>query len=79
MDEARTAALRTAQARAALYARAMNKRVRRILSVSEAGMGYQPIVREMSMQARGADAASTKIDPGEQTVSISLTVSFELE
>lgn len=78
MDEARTAALRTAQARAALYARAMNKRVRRILSVSEAGMGYQPVVREMALQSRAADA-STKIDPGEQTVSVNLTVSFELE
>ncbi len=80
LDEARTAALRTAQARADLYARAMGKRVRRVLSVSEAGMGYQPVPRPMAVEARGAaDMAATKIDPGEQTISISLTVSYELE
>ncbi|HEX8444190.1 MAG TPA: SIMPL domain-containing protein [Allosphingosinicella sp.] len=80
LDEARTAALRTAQARADLYARALGKRVRRVLSVSEAGIGYQPVPRPMALEARGAAAmAQTKIDPGEQTVSISLTVSYELE
>jgi hypothetical protein len=80
LDEARTAALRTAQSRAELYARALGKRVRRVLSVSEAGIGYQPMPRPVMGQARGAaDMASSKIDPGEQTVSISLTVSYELE
>ena len=80
LDEARTAALRTAQARAELYARALGKRVRRVLSVSEAGQGYSPMPRPMMAEGRGAaDMAQTKIDPGEQTVSISLTVSYELE
>jgi len=80
LDEARTAALRTAQARAELYARALGKRVRRVLSVSEAGQGYSPMPRPMLAEGRGAaDMAQTKIDPGEQTVSISLTVSYELE
>ena len=80
LDEVRTTELRTAQARVDLYARAMNKRVRRILSVSEAGLGYQPMPRPMMAEARGAaDMAQTKIDPGEQIVSISLTVSYELE
>jgi uncharacterized protein len=80
MDEARTAALRTAQARAALYARALGKRVARVLSVSESGTTFQPYPRPMMAEARGmaADAAS-KIDPGEQTVTANLTVSFELE
>ena len=79
LDEARTAALRTAQARAELYARALGKRVRRVLSVSEAGIGHQPVPRPMA-EARGAsDMAQTKIDPGEQIVSISLTVSYELQ
>jgi uncharacterized protein YggE len=32
----------------------------------------------MAMAERSADAA-TKIDPGEQAVSVNLTVSFELE
>jgi uncharacterized protein YggE len=80
MDEARAAALRTAQARAAMYARQLGKRVTRILSVSESGTPFQPYPRPMMQEARGmvADAAS-KIDPGEQTVSVNLTVTFELE
>ena len=79
LDEARAAALSTAQARAAMYARQLGKRVTRVLSVSESGMPYQP--RPMMMaEARGMAAdAATKIDPGEQTVTVNLTVSFELE
>jgi hypothetical protein len=54
--------------------------VKRILSVSEAGSPYQPMPRPMAM-ARGAmnEAAQSKIDPGEQSVAVSLSVSFELE
>ncbi|MGQ0589355.1 MAG: SIMPL domain-containing protein, partial [Sphingosinicella sp.] len=77
LDEARTAALANARARAELYARALNMRVRRVLLVSESGLvppGPMPMLR---MQA--ADAAETRIDPGEQTLSVTLTVSFELE
>ena len=80
MDEARAAALRTAQARAAMYARQLGKSVTRILSVSESGMPYQP--RPMMMgEARGmaANQADMKIDPGEQTVTVNLTVTFELQ
>jgi uncharacterized protein YggE len=33
----------------------------------------------MMEMAQARDAASTKIDPGEQTVAVSLSVSFELE
>ena len=80
MDEARAAALRTAQRRAEMYARALGKRVTRVLSVSEAGASYLPPPRPMMMEARAqAGDAATKIDPGEQTVAVSLTVSFELE
>jgi hypothetical protein len=78
LDEARAAALRTAQARANMYARALGKRVRRVLSISEAGLAFPPVPRPMAMEARAADA-STKIDPGEQSLSVNLTVSFELE
>ena len=80
LDEARMAALRTAQARAEIYARAVGKRVKRILSISEAGGNFRPDPRPMAMEMRAAgDAASPKIDPGEQTVAVSLSVSFELE
>jgi hypothetical protein len=80
LDEARAAALKTAQARAELYARAMGKRVKRILSVSEAGGNFQPYPRPMAMDMRAmGEAAQSKIDPGEQIVAVSLSVSFELE
>ena len=80
LNEARAAALVTARARADSYARQLGKRVARILTVSESGGDYR-MPRPM-MIARGAvaqDAAMSKIDPGEQAVSVNLAVSFELE
>ena len=80
LEEARMAALRTAQARAEVYARAIGKRVKRILSISEAGGNFRPVPRPMMAEMRAAgDAASSKIDPGEQTIAVGLSVSFELE
>jgi len=79
LDEARTQALAAARTRAELYARALGKRVGRILSISEAGANYAPPVVMMRQAARGAVADSTSVDPGEQTVAVSLSVSFELE
>lgn len=79
LDEARTQALTNARARAELYARALGKRVGRILSISEAGANYAPPVVMMRQANRGAVADSTSIDPGEQSVAVSLLVSFELE
>jgi uncharacterized protein len=77
LDEARAEALANARARADLYARQLGMRVRRILSVSEAGLGYFP----PPPMAVGAEVrvAGSRIAPGEQTLSVSLTVSFELE
>ena len=77
LDEARVAALATARARAELYARALGKRVGRILSISEAGASM-PVPMER-MRAMAASQASSVIEPGEQTVSVSVSVSFELE
>jgi uncharacterized protein YggE len=80
LDEARTQALANARARAQLYARALGKRVGRILSISEAGASYAPPAIMMRQSARGgAMADSTSVDPGEQSVAVSLSVSFELE
>lgn len=79
LDQARAEALRVARARAELYAKAMGKRVARIISVSEGGGQFQPYPRPVMAEARSMDAASTKIEPGEQTLSASLSVSFELE
>lgn len=78
LDEARTAAVAQARARADLYARTLGMRVVRVLSVSEAGAGAMPPPRPM---ARGmvANQAATEIVPGEQTLTVALTVSFELQ
>ena len=78
LDEARTAAVATARARAELYARTLGMRVVRILSVSEPGAVQVAPVPMLRMQAANAEAA-TDIAPGEQVLSVSLTVSFELQ
>lgn len=78
LDEARTAAIATARARAELYARALNMRVVRVIGVSETGAAM-PMPRPMAMaRAQSADAATANIDAGEQRLSVALTVSFEL-
>ena len=79
MDEARVNALANGRARADLYARALGKRVIRLVAVSETG-GYSP--PPMPMLERGmavAQAADTKIVPGEQSIQVSLTMVFELQ
>lgn len=81
LDEARQAALRTAQARAAMYARALGKRVGRVLAVSESG-GVGPVLRNFNaaeIAVTGSRVARTQIDPGEQRVAMTLSVVFELE
>ena len=78
LNEARQEALRTAQARAESYARALGKRVTRIAAISESGAAQPPYPMPMArMQA--ADAQESKIVPGEQTLSVSLSVTFELQ
>ena len=78
LDEARTKAVGVGRARAELYARALGMRVVRLVSVSESGGGYPvPPPMPVMMEAR-AQASSTKIDPGEQKLSVSLGMVFEL-
>ena len=78
LDEARTQALANARARAELYARALNMQVARVLAVSEMGTMYPP-PRPMAVRNMAAQDAATEIAPGEQTLSVSLTVTFELQ
>jgi uncharacterized protein YggE len=78
LDEARAKALAAGRARAELYARSLGMRVVRLLSVSESGGSYPvPPPMPMMMEAR-AQSASTKIDPGEQKVQMTLGMTFEL-
>ncbi len=80
-DEARIKAVASGRARAELYARALGKRVVRILSVSESG-AYVPPPMPMAY-ARDAmqvgAAAKTEIDPGTQQLQVNVSMSFELQ
>lgn len=77
LDEARTKAVATGRARAELYARSLGMHVVRLVSVSESG-GYAPPPPMPPQPMMMARAASTKIDPGEQKLSVSLGMTFEL-
>jgi uncharacterized protein YggE len=70
--------LTVARSRAELYARSLGLRVKRVLSVSEAGLAFPPQPR-VEMMRDASNQAATQISPGEQTLSVTLTVSFELE
>lgn len=78
-DEARRAALDKARARADMYAKALDLRVRRIVSIDETGgMGIPRPMPMMAMAKMEARDASTPISPGENVVGINLNVVFEL-
>jgi hypothetical protein len=79
LDEARARAIATGRARADLYARSMGMRVVRTVAVSESGGSYPvPPPMPVMMEAR-AQSASSKIDPGEQKLQVSLAMTFELQ
>jgi uncharacterized protein len=79
LDEARAKAVAKGRARAELYARALGMRVARVVSVSESSGSYPvPPPMPVMMEAR-AQAADTKIDPGEQKLQVTLAMTFELQ
>ena len=79
LDEARAKAIVNGRARAELYARSLGMRVVRLLSVSEtSGYGGGPV----PVMARGAVAQmadKTEISPGEQQLTVTVSMSFELQ
>lgn len=78
LDEARVQAVAKARARAELYAKAAGLSVKRILSISESGGNYQP-PRPMMVQMSARKASfDTEVAPGEQSLSVNVSVSFEL-
>ena len=77
-DEARLAALKKAKDRGESYAKALDLKVRRIISISEGGGGGFRPVPMMAMSARGKAEMDTAVSPGETEVSVSLDVVFEL-
>ena len=79
LDEARVAAVAAARAKAALYAHAAGVRIKRILTITEAG-GYdpqppRPMMRAMALKAE----ADTPVVPGEIALTVTVTMTFELE
>lgn len=79
LDEARAQAVRIGRARADLYARSMGLRVVRVVVVSESSGSYPvPPPMPVMMEAR-AQAANSKIDPGEQKLQVNLAMTFELQ
>ncbi|GAB3090879.1 SIMPL domain-containing protein [Lysobacter terrae] len=78
LDEARQKAVASAQTRAAMYAKTLGMKVRRIVSISEGGSFSPPIPMARGMMAMKAEAADTSVSPGENTLSVNLDVVFEL-
>jgi len=79
LDEARTAAVRTARARAELYAAAAGLHVRRIVSISESGGTPEPRPMMIRAMMKSADSAETPVAPGEVTLAVNVTIVFELQ
>lgn len=79
LDEARVDAIKRAQARAELYAKAAGLSVSRILTIAEGGeiAGPQPPMPVYRMAA--AKAADTQVMPGESDVTVTITVRFLLK
>ena len=80
LDEARTAAIATARARAELYARAAGLHVQRIVSIAEAGTetgGPRPPV--VYARAAAASQADTQIAAGERDLSVTVQIRFLLD
>lgn len=78
-DEARAEAMKSARARAELYAKASGLRVARIVSISESG-GYTPQpVMYVRKEARDmALASAPPVAAGELEMNVNVTVQFEL-
>lgn len=76
-DEARRKAMEKAQARAGMYAKTLDMKVRRIVSINE-GSRTQPPIPVMRVQAMEMKAADTSVSPGENTLGVNLEVVFEL-
>jgi len=78
LDQARTKAIQTAQARADLYAQATGYQTARLIAISEGGNSPPPMPMPRMAMAAQADSA-TQVEPGQVSSSITLSVQFVLE
>ena len=77
-DQARRDALKIAQSRAEMYAKALGLKVRRIVSIDEGGGYRPPMPVPMMAMARAKAESDTAVSPGETTLTANLNVVFEL-
>lgn len=75
LDDARVRALDDARRKAEIYARAANVRLGAPTSISEASHGGGP---PMPMRATFKAGAATPVAPGEETLRVSVSVSYEI-
>lgn len=78
LAEAREKALQQARARAESFAKALDTKVLRIVSISEGSHGGMPRPMMRAEMAAAKDSASTPVAPGESSVSVNLELVFEL-
>lgn len=80
LDEARAQAIANGRARAELYARGLGLRIVRVVAVSESG-GYAvpPAPPPVPMMMARGERDSTSIQPGEQKLQVSVSMTFELQ
>jgi uncharacterized protein YggE len=78
-DQARIEAIKKAKEKAKSLADAAGIRLGRVVSVQDnTGGGYpRPMLLKMDAAAESFEAAPTQLNPGENTVSVSVTLSFE--
>lgn len=77
MDQARVAALKTVETRAALYAKTAGFTLKRILSVSEGTQDHPPMPMMMAKAAPQGD--SVPLAAGEQDIRATVNVTWEIE
>lgn len=79
LDQAREQAMVQARSRAVLYAKAAGLQIRRIVAISEGSVEAPPRPMAMATMARFKGSADTAIEPGEQKLSVSVAVTYELQ
>ncbi len=77
-DEARAEAIKSARARAELYAKAAGMTVKRIVAISESSSMLGPRPMPYARDQIVMSAAKSEIVPGEQDVGVTVNVTFEL-
>ncbi|NJL50186.1 MAG: SIMPL domain-containing protein [Blastochloris sp.] len=76
-DAVRADAVADARRKAELYATAAGARLGRVMALSE--VDAPPVPRPLAMRAAAPDAMAVPIAPGEQTVKVQISVTWELD